>query len=104
MANNGGVYFLTGLAAGVAVGILFAPNSGVETRGLIGRKAGEGKEALTDKASRLQKQAKQMRNRADDLVEQGKEAFTDEKERLEYAVDSGVSAYKSGPRSLSQNS
>jgi gas vesicle protein len=101
---NGGVYFLTGLAAGVAVGILFAPNSGVETRGLIGRKAEEGKEALKDKASRLQKQAKQMRNRADDLVEQGKEAFTDEKERLEYAVDSGVSAYKSGPRSSSQNS
>jgi ElaB/YqjD/DUF883 family membrane-anchored ribosome-binding protein len=71
---------------------------------LISRKAEQGKEALKEKAFRLQKQAKQMRNQADDLVEQGKEAFNDEKERLEYAVDSGVSAYKSGPRSSSQNS
>jgi gas vesicle protein len=104
MANNGGVYFLTGLAAGVAVGILFAPNSGEETRGLIGRKADEGKDALKEQGYRLKNQAKQMRNRADDLMAQGKEALNDEKERLEYAVDSGVSAYKSGPRSSSQNS
>ena len=97
MANNGGVYFLTGLAAGVAVGILFAPNSGVETRDLIGRKADEGKAALKEQGLRFKRQAKDLGNRADDLMEQGKEAFSEEKERLEYAVDSGVSAYKSGP-------
>lgn len=97
MANNGGVYFLTGLAAGVAVGILFAPKSGVETRDLISRKAEEGKEALKEQGFRLKKQAKEMRNRAEGLVEEGKDAFNEEKERLEYAVDSGVSAYKSGP-------
>jgi len=104
MTNNSGVYFLTGLAAGIAAGILFAPNSGLETRGLIGKKAQEGKQVLKEKAFRLQKQAKQMRNRADDLVDQGKDAFNDEKERLEYAVDSGVSAYKSGPRMSPQKS
>jgi len=94
---NGGVYFLTGLAAGVAAGILFAPQNGVETRDLIGRKADEGKEALKEQGLRLKKQAKVVRDRAGDLMEQGKEALKDEKERLAYAIDSGVSAYKTGP-------
>ncbi len=97
MSNNSGVYFLTGLAAGVAVAILFAPHSGVETRDLIGRKAEEGKDALKEEGLRLKKQAMAMRQRATDLMEQGKEALKDEKERLAYAIDSGVSAYKNAP-------
>ena len=97
MSNNGGVYFLTGLAAGVAVGILFAPHSGVETRDLIGRKAEEGKETLKEEGLRLKRQAMAMRQRATDLMEQGKEALNEEKERLAYAIDSGVSAYKNAP-------
>jgi gas vesicle protein len=97
MTNHGGVYFLTGLAAGVAVGILFAPQNGAETRDLIGRKADEGKEALKEQGLRLKKQAMVVRDRANDLMEQGKEALKEEKERLAFAVDSGVSAYKTGP-------
>ncbi len=97
MSNNSGVYFLTGLAAGVAVGILFAPFNGVETRDLIGRKAEEGKEALKEEGLRLKRQAMAMRQRATDLMEQGKEALKEEKERLAYAIDSGVSAYKNAP-------
>ncbi len=61
MSNNSGVYFLTGLAAGVAVGILFAPHTGVETRDLIGRKAEEGKSALREEGLRLKRQAMAMR-------------------------------------------
>ncbi len=97
MSNYGGVYFLTGLAAGVAVGILFAPNSGVETRDLIGRKAEEGKAALKEQGLRLKYQAREMQSVANDLVDQGKEAFNEEKDRLAFAVDSGVSAYQAGP-------
>jgi gas vesicle protein len=96
MTNNGGVYFLTGLAAGVAVAILFAPHAGVETRDLIGRKAEEGKSALKEEGLRLKKQALAMRDRANDLMEQGKDALKEEKERLAFAIDSGVSAYKAG--------
>jgi gas vesicle protein len=95
--TNGGVYFLTGLAAGVAVGILFAPQNGIETRDLIGRKAEEGKEALKEQGLRLKKQAQVMRDRATGLMDQGKEVLKEEKERLAYAIDSGVSAYKTGP-------
>jgi gas vesicle protein len=97
MANDSAVYFVTGLAAGIALGILFAPNSGEETRDLIVRKAGEGKDALKEQGLRLKKQAKEMGNRAADIVDDSREALNDEKDRLEYAVDSGVSAYKSGP-------
>jgi gas vesicle protein len=97
MTNNGGVYFLTGLAAGVAVGILFAPHNGIVTRDLIGRKAEEGKEALKEQGARLKKQALVMRDRANDLMEQGKDALKEEKDRLAFAIDSGVSAYKTGP-------
>jgi gas vesicle protein len=97
MSNNTGVYFLTGLAAGVAVGVLFAPHSGVETRDLIGRKADEGKAALKEEGLRLKRQAMAMRQRASDLMDQGKEALKEEKERLVFAVDTGVSAYKTGP-------
>jgi len=97
MSNNSGVYFLTGLAAGVAVGVLFAPHSGVETRDLIGRKADEGKSALKEEGLRLKKQAIAMGQRAGDLMNQGKEALKEEKERLAFAVDTGVAAYKAGP-------
>jgi len=97
MSNYTGVYFLTGLAAGVAVAVLFAPHSGEETRDRIGRKADEGKAALKEEGLRLKKQALAMRDRANDLMEQGKVALKEEKERLAYAIDSGVSAYKAGP-------
>ena len=97
MTNNSGLCFLTGLAAGVAAGILFAPYAGIETRNLIGRKADEGKSALKERGSRLKKQVMEMRDRASDLLEQGGEALNEEKERLAFAIDSGVSAYEAGP-------
>jgi len=99
MTTNGGICFLTGLAAGVAVGVLFAPHAGAETRDMIGRKAEEGKSALKEQGLRLKKQAKEIRNRATDLMDQGKDALNEEKERLEFAVDAGVSAYQAGPAS-----
>ena len=39
-------YFFLGLGLGVAVGLLFAPNSGAETRDLIRSKADESKDYL----------------------------------------------------------
>ena len=48
MADNVGSkisFFLVGLGIGAAVGVLFAPRSGEETRDLITQKAGEGRES-----------------------------------------------------------
>jgi gas vesicle protein len=55
--NNRGtalLTFVTGLAAGIAVTILFAPRSGAATRRLIGRKVEAGQGWMTDKATAAQ--------------------------------------------------
>ena len=49
-------YFFLGLGLGVAVGLLFAPKTGAETRDLILSKADEGKEYLKRAAADLKDQ------------------------------------------------
>jgi gas vesicle protein len=46
--------FVTGLGAGIALTVLFAPRSGAATRRLIGRKVQEGQDWMTDKAAAAQ--------------------------------------------------
>ncbi|MDQ1610049.1 MAG: hypothetical protein QOE16_2781, partial [Microbacteriaceae bacterium] len=41
--GNGFLWFLTGLGIGAAVGILYAPQSGSETREILMAKADEGR-------------------------------------------------------------
>lgn len=80
-------YFFLGLGIGVAVGILFAPKSGEETRDIIRSKAGEGKDYL-------RRRSEEMRDRAEELVERGKSAVQRQKEQLNAAVDAGRQAYR----------
>ncbi len=46
-------YFFLGLGLGVAVGLLFAPKAGAETRDLLLTKADEGKEFLKRRSNEL---------------------------------------------------
>ena len=46
-------YFFLGLGLGVAVGLLFAPKAGADTRDLLLTKADEGKEFLRRRSSEL---------------------------------------------------
>lgn len=80
-------YFFLGLGIGVAVGILFAPQSGEETRSLIRTKAGEGKDFLRDKSEDL-------RETASELIDKGKSALQRQREQLNAAVDAGRQAYR----------
>jgi len=80
-------YFFLGLGIGVAVGILFAPKSGEETRDIIRSKAGEGKDYL-------RRRSEEVRDRAEDMVERGKTAVQRQKEQLHAAVDAGRQAYR----------
>ena len=100
MADNVGSkisFFLVGLGIGAAVGVLFAPRSGEETRDLISQKAGEGKEFLSNKADDgreyAQRKARELRERADDLIERGKDVAARKKESISAAVDAGREAY-----------
>jgi gas vesicle protein len=88
MADEGKfTYFFLGLGIGVAVGVLFAPQSGEETRALLRTKADEGKDYL-------KKRGEAMKETAGELVEKGKTAVTRQKEQLAAAVEAGKQAYR----------
>jgi gas vesicle protein len=85
--DNKFTYFILGFGIGVAVGILFAPQSGEETRQLLRAKAGEGKEYL-------KKRGEALYESAGDLVERGKSAVARQKDQLAAAVEAGKQAYR----------
>jgi gas vesicle protein len=80
-------YFMVGLGIGALVGILFAPKSGDETRDYLSQRAEEGKEYA-------QRKARELRERAEDLVERGKQVAAKQKESISAAVDAGRDAYQ----------
>ena len=80
-------YFFLGMGIGVAVGILFAPKSGEETRELIRSKAGEGKDYL-------KRRGEEARESATEWVERGRTAVGRQKEQLSAAVEAGQQAYR----------
>jgi len=104
--NMTGLYcFLGGLGAGVAVGILFAPDSGagtresirrraVEGRDLMNAKADEGREYLKRQGTKLVDQTNDFVERANDFVERGKRAVNEQKEKVANAVEAGTAAYR----------
>jgi len=80
-------YFFLGLGLGVAVGLLFAPKSGQETRQLIASKAGEGKDYL-------KRQSGTLRETANDALERGRSALARQRDQLNQAVEAGKQAYR----------
>jgi gas vesicle protein len=91
--SKGLSYFMLGLGIGVAVGIVFAPQSGQDTRGLIKSKALES-------GDYVKRRTEELRETAEELVEKGKTAIKTQKEQLAAAVDAGKQAYResvSGP-------
>ena len=87
MDKNGLSSFLLGLGVGVAIGMLFAPKSGEETRQLIKEKAGEGGEYLKQRGS-------EMKETASGWVDKGREAMNRQKENLNEAMEAGKQAYR----------
>ena len=80
-------YFFLGLGLGVAIGFLFAPKSGEETRELILTKADEGKEYL-------KRRSEDLRESAADLLDKSKTAVARQRDQLAAAVEAGKSAYR----------
>ncbi len=85
--NNKLSYFFLGLGVGVAVGILFAPKSGEETRTLIRSKAEEGRDYV-------KKRGEELRETAHDMAERGKGAVNRQRENISAAVEAGKQAYR----------
>ena|SRR5579885_1661550 len=80
-------YFFLGLGLGVAVGLLFAPKTGAETREMIRSKADESKEYLKRRSTEL-------RDQAGDLIDKGKTAVNRQRDNLSAAVEAGKQAYR----------
>jgi gas vesicle protein len=87
--NGGGgvLWFLAGLGIGAAVGILYAPQSGSETREILMAKAEEGRDFV-------RKRAKDARDQAEQWAEKGKGVYTAQKEQIRSAVEAGRQAYR----------
>jgi|SRR5580658_5049043 gas vesicle protein len=100
-ANNRFSCFFLGLGLGTAVGLLFAPKSGTDSRNYLRSKTQEG-------ATYLKNQGEQLANSAADTVERGKRTLQDQVQNLTNVVDVGKQAYReaveaspvaAGPRS-----
>ncbi len=85
--GNGFWWFLFGVGIGTAVGLLYAPHSGNETREILMAKAEEGREFM-------KKRAREAREQAGQWAERGKQAYASQKEQIRSAVDAGRQAYR----------
>ena len=86
--GSGGIlWFLAGIGIGAAVGLLFAPHSGEETRQILMSKAEEGRDYV-------KKRAKDAREQAEQWAARGKEVINAQKEQLRSAVEAGRHAYR----------
>jgi gas vesicle protein len=80
-------YFFLGLGLGVAVGVLFAPKSGSETRDLLKSRANES-------ADFVKRRSTELRDQAAEAVDRGKETLRRQKDNLGAAVEAGKQAYR----------
>ena len=67
--------FLLGAVGGAAVALLYAPQSGKETREFLGEKAREGRERAKEAAARGKEVLNQSRETLSHAIERGREAY-----------------------------
>jgi gas vesicle protein len=85
--GNGAFWFLAGIGIGTVIGVLYAPQSGTETRGVLRSKAEEAKELARERT-------RQAREQASEWVDKGKEVVNQQKDQLRTAVEAGKQAYR----------
>ncbi|MGH9412972.1 MAG: YtxH domain-containing protein [Terriglobales bacterium] len=94
MAESRGLWFLVGLSLGALAGVLYAPQSGEQTRDYLRDKAGESRERLRTKSGEWRQQAGGLRSQANDYAERGKSAVTRQIDQFQAAVEAGKQAYR----------
>jgi gas vesicle protein len=71
--------FINGVLVGLLLGVLFAPDSGVETRRKLSRKAADLRDSMEDKydemAGSISNKMDRAKNKADELMNKGERKF-----------------------------
>lgn len=80
-------YFCLGLGIGVAVGVLFAPKAGEETRQILRSKAEEGKDFI-------RRRAEDIKGQAEGIADRSKDVLLQKKDQISAAVEAGKQAYR----------
>jgi len=91
--SKGLSYFFLGLGVGVAVGLLFAPQSGEQTRGLIKDKAQEG-------GDYLKRRGEEVKDSAAEALDKGRDLVGRQRDQLNAAIDAGKQAYREAVSSM----
>jgi gas vesicle protein len=86
-SGSGILWFLAGLGIGTAVGVLYAPKAGRETRDSLYSAAEEGRDLVQERARKYQEQAQQWADR-------GKEVIAQQKDNIRSAFEAGRQAYR----------
>ena len=68
-ASNAATIFIVGIGVGAALGLLFAPKSGKETRDDIARTVKEGIDEIADQGKKLKRRARQTYGDAKDQIQ-----------------------------------
>jgi gas vesicle protein len=69
------VWFLTGAAIGAAIALLYAPQSGQETRSYIGKRTEEGRGALVDAGKEILDRGRDYYEKGRKIAEEAGEVF-----------------------------
>jgi gas vesicle protein len=85
--GSGFLWFLTGLGIGAAIGVLYAPRSGRETRETLVSKAEEGRNVVADRAQKAREQATGW-------VDKGRDLISQQREQFKSAYEAGRQAYR----------
>jgi gas vesicle protein len=75
--------FLNGVVVGVILGILFAPDSGEETRRKLSKKAQQVKDNCEDLADEVTTQYRKVKSKASDIINNAKQKFNDMQDEAE---------------------
>jgi len=80
-------YFLLGMGIGTAVGMLFAPKAGAETRNYLETK-------VRDTGDALKCEGQYLGDRAMETIERGEQSVRGQVKKLSDAVDAGKQAFR----------
>jgi gas vesicle protein len=91
--NNGGtaiIWFIGGAAVGAAVALLFAPDSGEETRRKLAKQAKKSRKVLTESGQDIVDKGRELYERGRELAEEAADLFEKGRRIAEKKIDAVI--------------